>query len=187
MIDRFARVQDPSEIIEWVRSVKEKVPSLSTFMDFVAYTGIRFVEAVSSYNLITGLSRKQRLKDYYDRDRELLEHHKYKELFISRSKKLFISFAGDNLVRDVEKSKPLSKNAIKKRLGKAGLNFKFGDLREHWATTMTKRLRQPEIDFLQGRVSTTVFMRNDFNTAWVTDLKQRTLETSREILMQVSL
>lgn len=43
--------------------------------------------------------------------------------------------------------------------------MRFGDVREVWASVMPKHLRQPEIDFLQGRVSTSVFMRNYFNPA----------------------
>lgn len=80
MIDRFTRVKDSSEIIEWVRTVKQKVPALSVFMEYAAATSIRFVEGVNSYNLITGLSRKHSLQEYYDLGRRLLEHCKYKDL-----------------------------------------------------------------------------------------------------------
>jgi hypothetical protein len=38
---------------------------------------------------------------------------------------------------------------------------------------MTKYLTQPEIDFLQGRISASVFMRNYFNPALIGDLKER--------------
>ena len=38
---------------------------------------------------------------------------------------------------------------------------------------MTKYLSQPEIDFLQGSVSGSVFMRNYFNPALIGDLKER--------------
>jgi len=41
---------------------------------------------------------------------------------------------------------------------------------------MTKGLSQPEIDFLQGRVSANVFMRNYFNPALIGDLKERVFE-----------
>jgi len=47
---------------------------------------------------------------------------------------------------------------------------------------LIKYLRQPEIDFIHGRGSTSVFMRNYFNPAWISDLKERTLKAAEEIL-----
>ena len=45
--------------------------------------------------------------------------------------------------------------------------------------------KPPEIDFLQGRVSSSVFMRNYFNPAWITDLRERTLKAAEEILAKL--
>jgi intergrase/recombinase len=117
--------------------------------------------------------------------RALLEHYRFKDLFIRRSKKVFVSFVPENTVREVKDSIPLTKDAIQNRIKRAGMKSRFGDLREYWATTMTQTLRQPEIDFLQGRISTSVFMRHYFNPAWITDLKARTLRTCEEILGQI--
>ncbi|MBS7653962.1 MAG: hypothetical protein QXU95_02175 [Candidatus Bathyarchaeia archaeon] len=38
-------------------------------------------------------------------------------------------------------------------------------------------MRESEIDFLQGRISASIFMRNYFNPAWISDLKSRALES----------
>ncbi|MDH5459542.1 MAG: hypothetical protein OEY95_06335 [Candidatus Bathyarchaeota archaeon] len=46
---------------------------------------------------------------------------------------------------------------------------------------MAKWLSQPEIDFLQGRVSASVFMRNYFNPALIGDLKERVFKAIEEI------
>lgn len=59
---------------------------------------------------------------------------------------------------------------------------RFSNVRELHATLVIKYLRQPEIDFIRGRVSTSVFMRNYFNPAWIGDLKERTLKASKEIM-----
>ena len=45
-----------------------------------------------------------------------------------------------------------------------------------------KYLKQPEIDFLQGRVSASVFMQNYFNPQFIADLQDRALQNSRELL-----
>lgn len=61
------------------------------------------------------------------------------------------------------------------------LNSRFGDVREYFATFMTRWLNPAEIDFLQGRVSASVFMRNYFNPALITDLRERVFEGISEL------
>ena len=56
------------------------------------------------------------------------------------------------------------------------------DVREAHASFMTKHLQQPEIDFIHGRVSTNVFMRNYFNPALIGDLKARALKGIQEMV-----
>lgn len=159
IIKRFTRSRSPEEITDWIISIKEAIPALSVFMDFAAATGIRFVEAVRSYSLIIDLSHQNNLSEYYNVEGSLLEHYRFRDLFIRRSKKVFISFISEDLVKRVAVSRFFSKSAIENRIKRSELSSAFGDLREYWASYMTKYLRQPEIDFLQGRVSTSVLMR----------------------------
>ncbi len=182
IIKRFTKQQNSDDILCWVKSVKENSPNLSCFMDLAAATGIRFIEAVNSYNLIVNLSSKDNLAEYYAFGRELLQHYRFKALFMRKSKKVFISFVSSKLIRKIEGSSAVSKEAIENRIKRSPYPSRFGDLREYWATVMTRHLSQPEIDFLQGRVSSSVFMRNYFNPAWITDLQERTLKASEEIL-----
>jgi len=46
---------------------------------------------------------------------------------------------------------------------------------------MTKFLSRAEIDFLHGRVSTTIFMANYFNPQLITDLKEKASKAISEI------
>jgi len=68
---------------------------------------------------------------------------------------------------------------------KKKLPLRFGDIREYWATYMTRHLKEAEIDFLQGRISSSIFMRNYFNPALISDLKQRTFKGITELLQKV--
>jgi len=65
------------------------------------------------------------------------------------------------------------------------LKSRFGDIREYWATFMTKFLNPAEIDYLQGRVSASVFMRNYFNPALIEDLKERVFKGISELEKKV--
>jgi len=66
------------------------------------------------------------------------------------------------------------------------LQSRFGDVREYFATFMTKFLNPAEIDFLQGRVSARVFMRNYFNPALIQDLGKRALKGINELQAKIN-
>ncbi|MCX8176599.1 MAG: integrase, partial [Candidatus Bathyarchaeota archaeon] len=180
IIERLTRTVNSDEVFEWVRKVKSEVSELSVFMDFIALSGLRFNEAVNSYNLIVDLAKEGRLNEYYNEDRGVLEHFRFKELFIRNSKKAFISFIPKSLVEAISRNKPLNINYIQTKV-KRKLGLRFSDIREAHGTFLTKYLRESEIDFLHGRVSTSVFMRNYFNPALIGDLKERVFKGLAEI------
>jgi intergrase/recombinase len=186
-MERFSRIKDPSEVYEWIRQVKTVRPELVDFIELMAITGLRLEEAVNSYNMIINLSRKHKLNEYYNEASGVLEHYKFKDTFIRRSKKAFVSFASKDLIHRIAENEPLtSKSAVQARVKKKGLPLRFGDIREAHASFITKYLKQPEIDFLHGRVSTNIFMSNYFNPALIGDLKERTFKAIAEIQEKIS-
>ena len=186
IIKRLTRHDDLSGIVEWIRDVKRRIPEYSVFMDFISATGLRYVEAIESWNLIIHLSKKRKLDEYYKEEGSILEHFRFKERFVRKSKKAFISFVPQSLIAEITRSSPFGSNVLPCRLKRKGMRRRFGDVREFYASFMLKYLRQPEIDFLQGRVSSSVFMRNYFNPVWIRDLKERALKGEEEILKQIS-
>ena len=50
-------------------------------------SGLRFEEALHSYNLIIELSNEKKLDNYYQRETEILQHYNFREQFIRRTKK----------------------------------------------------------------------------------------------------
>jgi intergrase/recombinase len=188
IIDRLVKVSSPDEIFEWVKQVKRERFELETFMDFIAVTGLRLEEAVSSYNLIVKLAGENRLGEYYNMEKQTLEHFKFKDAFIRRTKKAFISFAPKTLVQKIAEQTPLkSKFMVQKLIQNRGLPVRFGDVREAWATFMTQFLRREEIDFLQGRVSANIFMQHYYNPALLGDLQTRAFQGIREIQAKISM
>lgn len=179
-IDRLTKIKDPEEIWTWIKNVKLDVPDLCSFVDLMAVSGLRFIEAVNSYNLIIDLEAKSKLGDYYRE--EALEHFRFKDMFLRKSKKAFVSFVPSEIVSLIcQSSKLKSADAIQQRVRSHGLLLRFGDIRETTATYLTKFLKPPEIDFLQGRVSQSVFMSNYFNPALISDLKARAFQGVHEI------
>ncbi len=176
-----------SDLFNWVKKVKNEIPDFSTFMDFTVATGLRLGEAIESYKLIVELSEQNKLNEYYNAERCVLEHFRFKSIFIRRTKKAFMSFASNELIERVRESgfKPTN-DIIRKRIQRRKLKLCFPDLRELWASRAVRHLSQPEIDFLQGRVSASVFMRNYFNPAWISDLKKRAIKNVNKLLQVAS-
>jgi len=188
VIERLMKVQDPNEVFEWIKQVKRARSDLSDFMDFMAITGLRLVEAIESYNLIIKLAKEGKLNEYYNEEKEALEHFRFKEIFLRKSKKAFVSFIPKESIEKIALSSPLpdSRHAIQMRVKKKGLKLRFSDIREAHASFMTKYLKQPEIDFIHGRVTTNIFMANYFNPALICDLKERVFNAVKEIQNKIS-
>ena len=182
LISRMAHTENNGEVLEWVEQVKINEPRLSVFMDFMVLSGLRLREAVNSYNLIIDLAKAGRLSEYYNEENEALEHYRFKGLFMRRSKKVFVTFLPKWLVERISKQEKLTLYQISNWVRRdKRLKSRFPELREYYATVMTKWLNPAEIDFLQGRVSGSVFMRNYFNPALITDLRERVFKGLREI------
>ena len=161
LISRMVHTENNGEVLEWVKQVKAKIPQLSVFMDFMVFSGLRLREAVNSWNLIIDLAREGRLREYYNVEAEALEHYRFKGLFMRRSKKVFVSFIPKRLIEEISRQEKLTLHQISNWVRRdKKLKSRFPELREYYATVMTKWLNPAEIDFLQGRISGSVFMRN---------------------------
>jgi len=107
-------------------------------------SGLRFEEAINAYNLIIdGAS------EYFNRELSALEYFRFKEIFLRRRKKTYISLIPADLIEEIRmKGEKLNANIIRKRLQRRRIPLRFGNLREYWATLMTRYLTPAEIDFL---------------------------------------
>jgi intergrase/recombinase len=128
------------------------------------------------------LGARGRLGEYYDPERQILEHYEFKDVFIRRSKKVFMSFVPKDVVERVASEKPLKPYDVQNWMKRTGLRPMFSDCRELYASYMTRHLSVPEVDFVQGRVTASVCMRNYFNPTWIADLRERAVRGESEIL-----
>jgi intergrase/recombinase len=183
MIDRLTKVVDADDVYNWVKQCKMEAPELTDFLDLMALSGMRLEEAVNSYNLIIDLAKKDKLSEYYDAEKQALEHYRFKDLFLRKGKKAFVSFVPKELIERIRDNEPIaSRHTVGKRVSKA----RFSDLREAHASILTRHLSQSEIDFLHGRIGTSVFMQNYFNPALIGDLKERVFKAIKEIETKIS-
>ncbi len=87
-----------NETETWLKQVVQRLPKeYSTVLVFDALTELRPNEAVMSCNLIAELSEKNMLGKYLDENLMMLQHFRFPELFLRRSKNAYISFVTPQL------------------------------------------------------------------------------------------
>lgn len=189
IIDRLNKTSDPEEIFQWIRNVKEARPELCEFMDFMAVTGLRLIEAFHSYNLIIKLTREKALSEkYYNIESGFLEHFRFKEIFIRSSKKAFVSYVPIGIIEAIGKKAPFKAvYSIRKRLVNRHIQQRFSDVRENHGSFVTEWLRPEEIDFLHGRLSSSVFLKHYYNPNLVSDLRSRVAKACLAILAKTTI
>jgi len=186
IISRMTKTRLDGSVVDWIREVKVKIPRLEVFVDFALISGLRLTELIASWNLIVDLAEEDRLNEYYNVDNECLEHFRFKDLFIRRTKKCFITFIPESFIRKIARQKGVTEYQIANWIKRAKLKMRFGDIREYYATFMIRHLRESEINMLQGRVSSSVFMKYYFNPVLIDDLKQRVFMGVSELLRKTS-
>jgi hypothetical protein len=106
-----------------------------------------------------------------------------KSFFLHNSKKVFISFVLQRIVNSIATvEQPLSYDRTQKFAECHLKKLRFTDLRELYASISVKNLRESKIDFLQGRISSRVFLRNYFSPQFISDLQTRALNNAEELL-----
>ncbi|MEM4498014.1 MAG: integrase [Nitrososphaerota archaeon] len=174
-------------VLEWITRAYEIFDDdQRTLFRYLIFTGVRVEEACSTWGLIHVLGAEN-IHEYYNERMSALEHYRYPKLFLRRTKTLYVSFVTRDILEDILRGKrnKITWWSLAAALRKHGLPSRFGDVRELWATRMIRDLSQPEIDFLQGRITQSVFMRHYFNASLLPDLRDRTLRAAEKLLNEV--
>jgi hypothetical protein len=132
------------------------------YLRFMLLSGVRAMEGVKAFNLIVKLGSKY-TEEYYNENTGFLEHFKYPELFLRRSKNAYVTAVPRELLDNISTSSKISYNAIDKRLDRAGLRMRVKQLRSFYATKMREMgLLSEQIDLIQGRVGKSIFLQHYF-------------------------
>jgi len=180
IIQRMLKPLNSGSVVEWIKEVYTKIPCVKSYIDLMLCSGMRPLEGMDSFNLIHKLHNENRLNDYYNSEKQILQHFKYRSIFIRRSKKVYISFVPHDIIQRILIDKPIVPRTFYKNFEKIHLPIRFCDIREYWSTQMSKFLSRIEIDFLQGRCGT-VYMQNYFNPSYIEDLQTRTMQGIKTI------
>jgi hypothetical protein len=131
------------------------------FLRFLATTGLRKNEGITSFNMVIELNSAGKLCEYYNEELNVLEHFKYGKLFLRDTKNAYISFVTKALIKEICRSQPVSNYAIHSRLDRKHLKMRFKELRSYHNSYLRKHgIISELVDVLAGRVPKTVFVRH---------------------------
>ena len=102
---------------EWFNKVQPVLtPSENLLLKYLRLTGLRCSEGIESFNLIIELSAKRKLNEYLSAETGILEHFRYKAVFLRGTKNAFISIVPESLIDEIANSQPVTYAGIVKRL-----------------------------------------------------------------------
>ncbi len=147
-----------SNMLKWIKDVISQIPEpQANLFIFNTVTGLRPIEVNSCIRLL-----HSNLENYWNKEKGILEHYKFPNEFIRRTKKVFISVVDKSLIA-LAKRCPVnvSYNALKLMLKRKGLDMNMYYCRKVFATYLRNEGVESEIiDLLQGRISSSVFVRH---------------------------
>ena len=166
-----------SDLMEWyTKALTVLRPNEQLYLQFLRLAGLRKEEGMTSFNKIIELSKEDKLSDYFNEEKSLLEHFKYKEEFLRGTKNVYVSILPKSLVLNITKSEPVTYGGLYKRLMRSKMMSRVNELRDYFGTYMVRNgLIKEEVDLLQGRIPPSIFIRHYWSPSF-TELKERTLK-----------
>jgi hypothetical protein len=150
--------QNCNSMIEWLKNCCSKLsPHYSNILLFNTLTGLRPDEACKAIQII------KKEDNYVRKDLMILEHYKYPEIFIRRTKKAYISILTDSILELAKQASNCGYNALRLAVKRKKLDMNMAYCRKIFATHLrTHGIEQEIIDLLQGRAPKSVFARHYF-------------------------
>jgi hypothetical protein len=154
-----------NKMLEYVKQVLAVLPrSHANVVIFGTLTGLRPVEACKSVQLI-----HTDLAIYLNSDLFILEHFKWKDIFIRTTKKSFISVMTDRLLQIAKTGDPQSYTSIYAYLRKRGLPMRMNYCPKIFGTHLRYcGIESEMVNLLEGRISPEIFVRH----YWSPNMKQ---------------
>ena len=160
-VDTFKKIinEDNSfnRLLEWLKKTSSQISeSHKNILFYCTLTGLRPDEACQSIKLV-----KEKIDNYLDKDKMILKHFEFPEIFIRRTKQAYVSIANDLIIKVANDSGNHSYNALRCHLKRKNIAMNMSYCRKIYATFMRNNGVQSEIvDLLQGRIPKSVFVRH---------------------------
>ena len=166
-------------LLEWLKTTSSQISEAHrNILFYCTLTGLRPDEACQSIILV-----KENFEKYFDKDKMILKHFEFPDIFIRRTKQAYVSIANDLVIKIANDSGKYSYNALRCHLKRKNIFMNMNYCRKIFATFMRNNGVQSEIiDLLQGRIPKSVFVRHyylltkDYNQDGISPLVSRLYE-----------
>jgi len=176
---RIYRNTNRSNVFNWLKQIQRILSDKEKLLiKLILFTGMRRVEGFNCYNLLVKLGRENRVNEYFNFEKSTLEHFKYQDIFIRKTKNLFISIINEELINEIINSEYVSFDAIRRKLERRHIPVRFSELRDFYGSYMIQHITREELDLLCGRLSGSIFLMHYFMHYFspsFEDLKSRVL------------
>jgi len=148
-----------SSMISWIKKAYSVLPKqYGNILFYCTLTGLRPTEACKSIELV-----HNDFDNYINKQSNTLEHFRYPNIFIRRTKKAFMSVVTDSILEIARNSGLYSYNAIKMLMMRNDIDMNMSYCRKIFATYLRLNgIESETIDLLQGRIPKSVFVRHYF-------------------------
>src|SRR5918998_6534265 len=89
-------------MLQWLRQAMRALdPKYANLLLFCTLTGMRGSECVEAVKLLQALYQD---RQYYNPERQILQHYLYPNIFIKRTKAIYVSIVNDEIIRIARKA-----------------------------------------------------------------------------------
>lgn len=162
-IDAFTRFFDDDKsldvMVQWLREALHILPyQYANLLLFCTLTGMRGTECIEAVRLINS----QANNNYYNQERQVLQHYIYPQIFLRRTKAIYISIVNEQIIDIACKiGKSPLQNGLKKALMHNCSRMKIKYCRKIYASYLKQSGIETEIiNMLQGRIGKDIFIRH---------------------------
>lgn len=155
----FDNTRSLDTMLHWLREAIEALPvPYSRLLLFCTLTGLRGSEAVESVRLLNRVDRR----DYYNPEQQILQHYRFPDLFIRRTKAVYISVVNDEIIGIAKKiDKTPQSDRSKKAIMRRHLSMRLKYCRKIYASYLHRcGVSSDLIDILQGRIGKNILLRH---------------------------
>jgi integrase-like protein len=163
-----------SSMISWIKNAYSALPKeYGNILIYCTLTGLRPTEATQSIQLV-----HNDIDNYMNKHSMTLEHFRYPQIFIRRTKKAYMSIVTDTILDVARNSGNYSYNAMKMVMMRKNIDMKMSYCRKIFATYLRmNRIETETIDLLQGRIPKSVFVRHYFKPDYNSNKRIKTVLT----------
>ena len=172
-----------NETKEWLLETIPKLPlKYSAVATFCALTGLRPTEACQSTKLIVKLGEENKLNQYLNRELMMLQHFKFKDIFLRRNKNAYISFISKELLNLILEVKPkIEYIALVSALRRRKIKRKMRELRKlHGTMLRNYGIPKELVDLLHGRISQSIFVKFYYKP-FLLDVREKSLKAIKPL------